>query len=358
MKLPLIAFLFICFTSYAQEDLTTLPGKLYHDSRPEANRPKVKAVFQLIEKVPFISQPKGMNIQEKYVLYNTNGNNGEIRFQMLEFYRNNEIIEANTDEPPSINIDLNKPDDLMDATTIFYDGKWKQVGLPVMFTDTFTIKYSKINGYAVGQADDKRFKIRKYIINPKQSALFRPVTQEEYLSFFVEKLREQIKEDAEMQLEAKAQIETLKTNPSLKSTLNEVMQINDAMVRYTAFMKTKLSAYEKKLINLAAAEKKAPAYWYGHKDPAVPMKDGKPVLEIKGHLDHEPADKDEDLIFKIPVFTFSEIFFDPKLPKDAISLFVFWKPFPETSTSPLKKRVETELFPLIPYKELAALMYK
>jgi hypothetical protein len=83
---------------------------------------------------------------------------------------------------------------------------------------------------------------------------------------------------------------------------------------------------------------------------------------ISGHLEYEPTDEKEDFLFKAPIFTFSENFFDKKLPKEAIQLTVIASPFTEgdvrTMNDPLKKLVEKEVFPLISYKELAAKMYQ
>ncbi len=363
MKFFLSLFLLAGFQLYAQNDLTQIPGKLYHDSRPEANRPGIRGIFQTMEKLSFINAPKGMHIQENYISYNKQGDNGKLLFSMNQFYKDGSgNIKANTDEPPAISVVLNKPDELMDANSIFYNGEDFGKALPIMFTDTFEINYVEMNGFLVGQTLDTRFKNKKFVLNPKQTALFRFVTQEEYLKYFIATLKKQIAEDSVHQTKMKAELAPLRNNPSFKTTLADIESINEAMLKYFGFMKKKKQFYEKKLAMLSPAEKNAPAYRLGHKDLALPMKNGKPVEEISGHLEYEPTDDNEDLLFKIPVFTFSENFSSTRLPKGAIQLIVIKSPFIEgdvgSMNNPLKKLVEKEVIPLISYRELAGMMYQ
>ncbi|WP_217652938.1 hypothetical protein [Flavisolibacter ginsengisoli] len=345
--------------SYAQVDLTQVPGKLYRDSRKEATKPRIKALFQVMETLAFFSQPKGMDIQENYIFYNSQGNNGSLIFSMNEFYRDQfGKIHANTEESPAVSVILNKPGVLMDENSIF--NNVEQSSLPVMFTDTFALTYSELNGYRIGQCIDHRFKNKMFIINPRQSALFRPVNREEYLKYYIGKLNAEIKEDSLHQIEMKEELAPLKINPSLKATLEEVQKINDAMLKYDAFKKKKKQFYEKKLAALSPSEKKQPAYRLGHKDVALPLKDGKPLNEISGHLEYEPDEENEDLMFKLPIFTFNNSFIDKKLPDGAITLIVITSPFKENDVHApdLKEVVEREVFPNIPYKFLAERMYQ
>jgi hypothetical protein len=346
--------------SSAQENLNSIPGKLYHDTRPQANKPRIKGLFQAIESIPFFSQPKGMDIQENYIFYNKEGNNGTLLFSMNLFYKDKGgKINANTNEPPAISVTLNEPKLLMDPNTIFYHSE-SPSSLPVMFTDTLPIHYSELNGGRVGQLYDERGKNKKFVINPRHTTLFRPVTKEEYLKYFIEKLNGEIKEDSLHQIQMNAELAPLKNDPSLKATLDEVERINDGMLKYAAFRKKKKQFYERKLATLSPADKKARAYRIGHKDVAMPMKDGNPVEEISGHLEYEPVEENEDLVFKLPVFTFNNKFFDQKLPAGAISLIVISSPFKENDVNPpaLKEIVEREVFPYISYKLLADKMYQ
>src|SRR4051794_32028676 len=121
MKYSLSVILLLWFQSYAQDDLSEVKGKLLHDPRPEANKPGIKDLFQVVEKSPFISSPRGMNIQENYLFYNSDGNNGSLNFSMEVLYKDNQgRIKANTNEPPTISLSINKASELMDENSIFY----------------------------------------------------------------------------------------------------------------------------------------------------------------------------------------------------------------------------------------------
>src|SRR5690242_11972562 len=123
MKFSLSIILLLCFQAYAQDDLSEVKGKLFHDSRPEANRPRIKGLFQMIEKTPFVNSPKGMNIQENYLFYDHEGNNGVLNFSMEVLYKDDQgRIKANTNEPPTISVSINRMKQLMDENSVFYDG--------------------------------------------------------------------------------------------------------------------------------------------------------------------------------------------------------------------------------------------
>jgi hypothetical protein len=86
-------------------------------------------------------------------------------------------------------------------------------------------------------------------------------------------------------------------------------------------------------------------------------KNGKYVESISGLLPYGPA-AETDTLLRTPVYTFINDPLDSKLPKIAFQLIFVVDPFREDEKHGMKDLLDKHFYPLLSFKELAALMYK
>lgn len=343
-----------------------VPGKLI--KAPPSNIPafKADALFEIINRIPLIKQPKGFNVEEGFRISTKKKIYTGIAF--IQFWRyisydNGPIkLMSRMDVPPTIVFAINNPKELMNEQSILFEQERLelQLQIPVMFTDTFPITYKNINGAGVGTAITTLYDSRKrlYILNPKHTAFFKPITREQYIRFFIGKLGLDIKKDAKQVEENKANFAEIAGNPAMSNSLPELQKIQNGLIKWVNFLKSKKQYYEKKLVELSLKEKNAPAYYAMYSDLATIMdRNGKYVENISGHIPYESAEI-TDTLYRTPIHTFINNPFDEKLPKSAFQLIVIKDPYWEEAKNEIKDVLDKEFYPNLSFKDMAELMYK
>jgi hypothetical protein len=363
-------FLILGFQSNAQ-DFTwakEVTGKLFAPSPNSPNQQsvpdlKIKEAFNIINQIPAIANPRGYNIQEWFKnpeakpIYSTT-----LLINFYYYYRYlNGPVQLLDAHPPTISIAINDLEQLMNSQSTELKEVTEALHLPVMFRDTFPITHKTINDCPAGEGIYKTYgrSIKFWVLNPKGLRFFRPVTREEYWKAYIEYLKREIETGTKGLVEGKEALEQMKNNELLKKGVADFEDIQNAMAKWIAFEKSKKEYYEKKLASLAPEEKKAPAIYGIYKDPAnIKDRNGNYVEKIAGHLTYEPWEDSKDTILTVPLFTFQEKAFDPKLPKTAFQLIVISSSYDEDGKGHLKELFDKEVFPKLQLKQLAALMYR
>jgi len=167
-----------------------------------------------------------------------------------------------------------------------------------------------------------------------------------------------IEKDSRQIQENNSTLKEIAANPALKSSLSELQKTSNALIRWVEFSKKKKIYYERKLATLSKEERKAPAYYVLPKNVAKTMDtQGNYIENISGDIPYEPEDGQEALA-KVPLFTFIKDPFHLKLPNTAFQLIVIEHAFRQNEKDPVKDVLDESFFPLLPFKEMAALMYK
>ena len=357
----LLSFIFIGTNAQDSKWQKDVKGRLY-PAKLSAND-KINSVLDLMNRIPVISQPKGFDVQEWYHV-STKENPYSIHFYVNFYdyytYQNGQVQRSEA-HVPTITISINDPDVLMDDQNFLFHEQTEALHLPVMFTDTFPISYQVVNGYQVGQGVNTQFgrPVKIFVLNPRNIRFFRPVTTEEYLKVFIKKLSGDIDEHTKGLVETQKTIAEFEKNEQLKNSLDGLKKTQSGITKWVAFLKSKKEYYEKKLASLSDKERKAPAIYAMYKNPAVMTdRNGNNLDEISGSLPYAPLESTEDTLATAPLFTFNEKSFEPRLPKTAFQLIVISEAFETSSDKEMKHFFDRELYPSLPFKELAALMYK
>jgi hypothetical protein len=229
-----------------------------------------------------------------------------------------------------------------------------------MFTDTFPISYKDINGEMVGHCINTTYISNRpqYIINPRRTGYFRSITNEQYIKFWIGKLELDIVKDQKALEESKANFKEAASNPLLKEAIPELEKQLKGFAKWIDYLKGRKQYFERKLVDLPAEEKKAPAHHALYKNIATIVdKNGKYIEKISGRMAYEPAEAG-DTLHKTPIFTFINDPFDLKLPKTAFQLLVIADPYRGGEQGELKELLEKHFYPVLSFKEIAALMYR
>lgn len=336
-------------------------GRLY-PAKPSTNA-KINSVFDLVNRIPLIAQPKGFDVQEWYhVSTKENPYPVHLYVNFYDYYSyQNGQVQRSEAHVPTVTISVNDPEVLMDNQHFLFHEQTEALHMPVMFTDTFRISYQLMNGYRVGQGVNTQFgrPVKIFVLNPRNIRFFRPVTTEEYLKVFIRKISGDIDEHTKGLVETKKTITEFEKNELLKNSLDDLKKTESGMIKWVAFLRSKKEYYEKKLASLSDRERKAPAIYAMYKKQAVMMdRNGNNSDEISGSLPYEPLESTEDTLATAPLFTFNEKSFDARLPKNSFQLIVISDAFQTDSDKEMKHFFDRELYPSFPFKELEALMYK
>lgn len=150
------------------------------------------------------------------------------------------------DVPPTIVFSINNPKELINEQSELFWEETTQLNLPKMFTDTFAIYYKLKNGCNVGYAVNTEFASNKrlFIINPRMTPFFKPITLEQYIRCVIAKLDMEIKKDAKGIEENKANFKEIANNPAMSSSLPELQKIQNSFIKWVDFQKNKKLYYE------------------------------------------------------------------------------------------------------------------
>lgn len=337
-------------------------GKLITPDNSETKGIKIHEIFKAINQLELISKPAGFNIHEYFTkpeldkIYK-----GKLHIEIFRYYsREQGQVQIQKQSPYTVIISYNNLYDLMNEQTVFLEEESRLLGLPIMFTDSFPIVYSDINGFMVGQALDTEWEMLRplYILRPENKPLFRQLSKQEYYRFFIGKLNIDIKKESLTLEEFQTIISENSKNASTSSILPELRKQQAALKNWVAFLKSKQQNAGQKLVSMSDEEKNSPAYYASYRTTATMVdRNGRYVEAISGHIEYEPLES-SDTIYTRPVFTFIEQPFNAKLPKTAIQLIVIFHPFSLDKKSGIKDVLDKQFFPLLPYNELGGMMYK
>lgn len=335
-------------------------GKLFPVTGKSVQGLKADEIFKIINRIPAISDPKGFNVKEWFET-SMDGKTYSARLY-VNFYQYYSFdkgpVQLQTSHPYSISIYVNEPKQLMNEQSILFGQEAIQLKSPVMFSDTFGLDYKNTNGYNVGHGINTEFEsnIPIYVLNPGGLSFFRPITQEEYLRFFIGKLGLDIEKD---QKQMDANKSDLANNPLMKSSLPEFEIGQSLLKKWIEFLKQKKQYYEKKLSAFTPAEKKAPASCALHLQSAQLIdENGNYVEHLSGHIPYEPAEEGTDAFKVIPLYTFKKDPFDTKFPKTSFQIIVIKEGFRVDEVNEIKSFLSEQFYPLLSYKDLAVLMFK
>lgn len=340
-----------------------IPGKLIITRNTKKEDVNINNILSLVNRLICISQPKGFNVHQWFTTPTLENKvyKGRLYINFYRYYRFDKgPVLLQSSHPKSITISYNDPYDLMNEQSIFLSEESEKLGMPLLFTDTFPLVYTDINGFIVSQGLDTEFdsRVPVFVLNPKKTGYFRQLTNEEYYRFFIGKLDLDISRDTVTLNEGKSMLKEAASNKALASTLPELEKQHKAFSRWIAFLKKKKQWYEKNLAEMPAEQKKYPARFAAYAKPARMMDgNGNYLEEITGYVEYEPLHA-TDTIFTRPVFTFIKQPFDVKLPVGALQLLVIFHAYSQNEQAGIRELLDKCFFPLLPYRELASLMYK
>lgn len=341
-----------------------IPGKLNKAQPSKIPAFKTDALFEIINRIPLVTQPKGFQVEEGFRISTKEKVYTGIAF--IQFWRYISYdngpakLMSRMDVPPTIVFSINNPHELMNEQSILFSEETAQLNLPKMFTDTFAIYYPLKNGCNVGYAVNTTYASNKrlFIINPRMTPFFKSITLEQYIRCVIAKLGTEIKKDEKGIEENKATMLYMEKTPALQASIPEIKKAHNSVIKWVDFEKSKKLFYEKKLIELSREEKNAPAFTAVFDDIATIMdRNGKYVENISGRLPYEPA-AITDTFVRRPIHTFINDPFDAKLPKSAFQLIVINDPYWEELKYEIKDVLDKEFYPNLSFKAIADLMYK
>ena len=336
-----------------------VPGKLYPAPGCKIPRFKINDVFRIINEIPMIAKPKGFDVKEWFET-STIGNvyTAKLYLNFYEYYSfDGGPVQLSNSHPTTISIYINDPGQLMNPQSILFPQETKELNLPVMFTDTFTLRpiFIKDSEVLYGISTEFNSRVPLYVLKPKSAVFFKPVTKEQYIRFWIGKLSIDIDKANKQIEENKLNLVKMEKNTSVYTSLPEVKKAHEAFVKWTNFLKEQKQHYQRKLGQMTLDDKKAAAhYTMPTEDIAVMMnREGEYLEKISGHIPYEPAETNG-----IPVFTYIKDAFDSGLPKSAIQLMIIEDPYGEGETDELKELLDKQFFPILSFKEIFGLMYK
>jgi len=339
-----------------------IPGRLIKAPACKIPGSKIDALFGIINRLQVIKQPIGYDVQQMYSS-SAKGkvNTAHLVLRLPPYYRiNNGPLKLETAHPPVIGLFINDSKKLMNPQSILFPQETMDLKLPVMFTDTFSLTYENMNGQNVGYGLNTEYNSlhRVYVLNPRHTRLFKPVTKEQYILFWIGKLGLDIQKDSKQLEESKLSMGEIAGNPTLKASMPEIEKNMNAFVKWLNYLKDRKQYFIKKLAGLSTEEKKEPAFYAMYADgPALIDKNGKHVENISGHLPYEPAE-DTDTLYRTPLYTYVIDPFNSTIPITAFQLIVIQDPFSENVKNRLKTILDEKFYPLLSFKEIADLMYK
>lgn len=362
--LPLLLTLQLTAQDFTWDKETA--GHFWPAKKTSAPGYNINAIFDLVNGLPVIARPKGYDVQEWFAISTEESPPAAhlyINFYYYYKYQNGPTQRLDA-HPPTLSISINDPKALMDDQHYLFREETSALHLPVLFTDrdTFPVSEQIINGYRLMQGINTKFNrpTRFVVLSPKSIRLFRPVTKEEYLKAFIENLRRDIADRSKGFADSLATLEQLyKMSAVDKNAIDDMRKMFSAAGRFVTYEKSKMEYYQKKLASMAVEEKRAPAYYAMYKTaPLFKDRDGNYVEKMSGEFMYAPLEDTKDTLVTRPLFTFNEKAFDPKLAKNAIQLIVISEALQVDDDRELKRFFDSELYPFLPLKELAALMYK
>ena len=357
-----VIFLMAVNQSFSQglEYERNLPGRLVKAPSCKIKGFKIDALFEVINRIPMIKEPKGYEVQEAF-FPSIKGKVYEARLtiRLPAYYRINKGPLKLQGEPPGLNIYVNDPTVLMNNQSKLFEETTTILNLPVMFTDTFSITYKNLNGVRVGHGITTTYNSNRpfHVLNDRQTKFFKPITQEEYLKFWIGKLGLDIDKDEKGLDESKSNLALIANNPALKD-IPELEKQLKAYAKWVDFLKSRKQYFEKKLAQMSAEEKKASAHYALYTDIASMMdKNGKYLENISGRIPNEPAEVG-DTVMRTTIFTFVKDPWDATLPKSAFQLIMIPYPLRDNVTGEIKALIDNHFYPALSFNDLSALMYK
>lgn len=340
-----------------------VPGKLIKAPPTKIPAFKTDALFEIINSIPQIANPKGFNVLEASAITSTKDKviSGWLSLRLYTYYSYEDgVVKLSNAHPPAINFEINNPTSLMNEQSIVLSEETTQLNLLKMFTDTFAIYYQLNNGYNLGHAVNTEYAGNKrlFVINPRMTPFFKPVTLEQYIRCVIVKLSTDIKKDEIGIEENKVSISEMERMPSLQASITEIKKAQNSFIKWVNFQKSKKLYYETKLTQLSQEQKNAPVYTAVYDDIASTMdRNGKHVENISGRLPYEPASI-ADTFLRKPVYTFINDPFDAKFPKSAFQLIVIRDGFRKDQKDEIIDFLDKEFYPNLSFKNIIALMYK
>lgn len=370
LKLLLVPLLgLIQLSSNAQEFkwAKDAEGKLYPMNKIPYPGFRSKEVFELFHHIPAISHPKGFDVRESWTAHTKLVPKSAILIFAIHHYftYKNGPIKKNNNQPPQIEVSINNPEDLVDRHSSIFIDETEALGMPIMYTDTFPTSYQDINGYGARYFINNNYSsnLKSYLLNPMNLRIFKAVTREEYLKVFINHLDIEIKQQTEANAETKKTITSFEKNDQLRNSLDDLRQVNESMIKWVDFLKSKRSYYQKKLISLSQEERKKPATWAMYNNPAnTKDKKGNYLETISGSLPYEPMESTEGILASGHLYSFYEKIFDNRLPGTAFQLIIISEPYWQGPLKGIQKEMreffEENVYPFFPFKEMEAIMGK
>jgi hypothetical protein len=341
---------------------SNVKGKLHKADYSRTGTVMINKVFDVINELTFISQPMGFDVKEWYTPPEKKGVfTGRLLVNFYEYYSFGKgPVKLQTSHPHTIALVYNDPSSLMNFQSILFPQETEQMKMPAMFTDTFALSYKTINGAEVGMGIITTFdsQVPMFVLNPARIRFFRPLTQAEYIRFFIGKLGLDIEKDARQLEENKTLIKEISNSPLQAVSLPELEKANLGLSIWVAFLRSKKNYFEKRLSELSDSALAAPASYVVPKVAAVITdRNGRYVGNITGHLPYEP-NEGQDAIFTRDIFTFVKSPFNTRLSPAALQLIVIEHEFSVNEKDPLKDEMDQKFFSLLSYGKLAALMLR
>ena len=218
-------------------------GKLFPVTGINVPGMKIQEIFKIINRIPALAQPIGFNVKQWYET-NTKTKNYTARLH-VNFYHYYSFdkgpVQLQSSHPIGMSIYINETKVLMNEQSIILRDETELLKMPVMFSDTFNLVYKMTNGYNVGHGIDTEFdsNIPIYVLNPMGLSFFRPITQEEYLKFFIGKLGLDIEKDKKQLEENITSMAAMANNPLMKTMVPELEVGQNNLKKWIEFLKEK-----------------------------------------------------------------------------------------------------------------------
>jgi hypothetical protein len=364
MQKKLLLYLFIAFSqaAFAQVDYLDKQPGVFHQAKPAsvAGFPSYE-IYQVFNKIPFINHPVGFDTKEGTSIQLDKQFNVYTGYLMLGFpryWRLGDKIELQG-EYYNINIICNTFKSLVRESILDQDADI--LHFPQFISDTTPFQYRMINGALVGegQARPQYWQSRDiFMLNPKQKPCFVPVTTEEYIRFLTQKLTHDIEEDAKsIDNYEKLLVQMRAETPQPKDLPSNERGQTVARNRLDLY-KRKLKEYQDKAAHLSEKEKKEPVTVMYPEMILTMDKKGNPITPLTGYLPYEIYTPEAKVSKVMKLFHYNMDFFDPKLPKTAVQLMLFFYLNGYEKRDPFETRIRNEVFPSVDFKALQGLMYR
>ena len=362
-KLLLYLCMALSLAAFSQPDYLDNQAGVFHQGKPSSvpGFPSYE-IYQVFNKIPFITHPVGYDTKEGTSVQLDKQFNIYTGFMMLGFpryYRFKDKIELQG-EYYHIVVYCNSFLQLVRESIL--DKEADILHFPKFISDTTPFKYRIINGALVGegQARPEYWQSRDiFMLNPRQKPCFIPVTTEEYIRFFILKLTHDIDEQTKsLDDYEKVLAEERAETPQPQSLhQNEIAQT--VAKNWLDLHKRKLKEYQDMAAHLTEKEKKEPVTVMYPADVIMGMdKKGNPITPLNGYLPYEINRPEVKSIKVMKLFHYNMDFFDPRLPKTAVQLMLFFYLNGYEQRDPFETRIRNEVFPNVDFKALQGLMYR